>query len=101
MTAIALKDQIGILYDLFVDDTGMAGDDFDEKLNRPCKFMERVREKRLSLSPQKTKLFMTEAVFAGARVGREGVRPDLAKLSAVADWAVPQTLHNLMQFLGL
>ncbi|KAG2047886.1 hypothetical protein BDR06DRAFT_896592, partial [Suillus hirtellus] len=34
-------------------------------------------------------------------VGKEGVKPDLAKLMAVTDWQISQTLHNLMQFLGL
>ncbi|KIJ15365.1 hypothetical protein PAXINDRAFT_42413, partial [Paxillus involutus ATCC 200175] len=85
----------------YVDDTGMAGDNFEEKLGRLRKFFERVREKKLSLSPQKTRLFMTEAVFAGARVGKDGIKPDLAKLTAIANWDVPPTVHNLMQFLGL
>lgn len=44
---------------------------------------------------------MTEVIFAGARVGRDGIKPDLAKISAVVDWAVPGTVHDLMQFLGL
>ncbi|KIJ14147.1 hypothetical protein PAXINDRAFT_42347, partial [Paxillus involutus ATCC 200175] len=85
----------------YVDDTGMAGDNFEEKLGRLHKFFERVRKKKLSLSPQKTCLFMTEAVFAGARVGKDGIKPDLAKLMAIANWDVPPTVHNLMQFLGL
>ncbi|KIJ19346.1 hypothetical protein PAXINDRAFT_38188, partial [Paxillus involutus ATCC 200175] len=85
----------------YINDTGMAGDDFEEKLGRLHKFFMRVREKRLSLSPQKTRLFMTEAVFAGACVGKDGIKPDLTKLTAIANWTTPPTLHNLMQFLGL
>jgi hypothetical protein len=41
----------------------------------------RVREKGLSLSAAKSSFFMTEAVFAGARVGPTGIKPDLTKLS--------------------
>ncbi|KIK35304.1 hypothetical protein CY34DRAFT_45683, partial [Suillus luteus UH-Slu-Lm8-n1] len=85
----------------YVDDTGMAGDVFEEKLSRLCKFFERVHSMRLSLSPAKTQLFMSEIVFAGARVGKEGIKPDLSKLSAVVNWEIPNTVHNLMQFLGL
>ncbi|KAG2047565.1 hypothetical protein BDR06DRAFT_859806, partial [Suillus hirtellus] len=55
----------------------------------------------LSLSPSKTQLFMTEVIFAGARVGCDGIKPDLAKILAVINWAVPSTVHDLMQFLGL
>jgi hypothetical protein len=44
---------------------------------------------------------MSEAVYGGARVGREGIKPDVAKLEAIAKWPVPSTLHELMKFLGL
>ena len=43
----------------------------------------------MSLSPNKLKLFMTEAVFAGAQVGPQGVSPDSAKLTAIMDWPIP------------
>jgi hypothetical protein len=72
MAAIALRDLIGLLFKLYVDDTGMAGDDFEEKLTRLCMFFECVCSMRLSLSPSKTQLFMLEVVFAGARVEHEG-----------------------------
>lgn len=49
----------------------------------------------------KTQLFMTEVIFAGACVGCEGIKPDLTKISAVIDWKIPLTIHDLMQFLGL
>ncbi|KAG2058526.1 hypothetical protein BDR06DRAFT_851802, partial [Suillus hirtellus] len=65
------------------------------------RFFERVRTMLLSLSPSKTQLFMTEIVFAGARVGRDGIKLDVAKLSAVVNWDIPNIIHNLMQFLGL
>ncbi|KAG2052988.1 hypothetical protein BDR06DRAFT_851183, partial [Suillus hirtellus] len=85
----------------YIDDTGMAGDEFEDKLTCLRKFFERVRAMRLSLSPSKMQLFMTEIVFVGARVGRDGIKPDLSKLSAVVNWEIPNTIHNLMQFLGL
>jgi hypothetical protein len=101
MAAISLKDQIGLLYELYVDDSGMAGSDFNDKLRRLHKFFEGVREMRLSLSPSKTQLFMSKVVIAGAQVGKEGIKPDRAKLAAVVQWGIPSTVHNLMQFLGL
>ena len=45
--------------------------------------------------------FVTEATFAGGRVGPEGIKPDLTKLTAIADWKVPTDLQNLGSFLGL
>ena len=94
MTATAIGDLVGIICELFVDDNGMSGNDFNEKLTRLRTFFNRVRDRGLSISPQKTELFMTEAVFGG-------VRPDLTKLTVVTNWPRPPHLLNLMGFLGL
>lgn len=101
VTAKALHGLVGTIMQLFVDDGAMAGDVFDEKLVNLRTFFTRCREESLSLSPQKTKLFMTEVVFAGERVGQMGIRGDLAKLTAVVNWPTPTTIQNLEAFLGL
>lgn len=44
---------------------------------------------------------MTEVVFAGERVGINGIRGDMAKLTAVVNWQTPTTIQNLEAFLGL
>jgi len=44
---------------------------------------------------------MTEAVFAGVRVGPGGVSPDSSKLTAVVDWRIPEDVSHLEGFLGL
>jgi hypothetical protein len=44
---------------------------------------------------------MTETTFAGARVGPEGVQPDLGKLTTVINWEQPSDALNLESFLGL
>ena len=44
---------------------------------------------------------MTEATFAGGRVGPDGIKLDLTKLTAVANWKRPTDLQNLGSFLGL
>jgi len=101
VTARALGDLVGTLVELFTDDGGVAGDDFTEKMATLRTIFERIRREDLSLSPQKTSLFMAEVVFAGERVGKQGIRPDLAKLTAVVDWGIPQDLLNLNSFTCL
>jgi hypothetical protein len=101
MTAGALGDLVGTLIELFVDDGGLAGDVFEEMLANTRKLLQRVLETGLSLSASKSRFFMTEATFAGGRVGPEGIRPDLTKLTAVANWKTPTDLQNLGSFLGL
>jgi len=101
MTAKALGDLIGTLFELFVDDGGMAGDDFNTMLANTRKLLERILATGLSLSASKSKFFVTEATFAGGRVGPDGIKPDLMKLTAVADWKTPADLQNLGSFVGL
>ena len=81
--------------------TALASDQFSELMNRLHIFLTRCRELRLSISLSKTQLFLQEAVFGGSCVGKEGIQPDLAKLTAVVNWPVPETLLDLMYFLGL
>jgi transposase InsO family protein len=101
MTARMLGDLVGTLFELFVDDGAMARDSFDELLGDLRVLLTRVREKGLSLSASKSRFFVTEAVFAGARVGPSGIRPDLSKLTAIVDWKTPTDLQNLGAFTGI
>jgi len=102
VTANKLGDLLAKLeIELLVDDGGMAGDDFDNMMSRTCRFFEQVRETSLSLSTKKSKFFMTEIIFAGSRVGPDGVQVDNTKLTAVVDWRQPPHLLNLSSFLGL
>jgi hypothetical protein len=101
MTASALGDLIGTLIELFVDDGGMAGDDFKIMLGDMRRLLQRISDTGLSLSASKSKFFVTEATFAGGRVGPDGIKPDLTKLTAIADWKTPTDLQNLGSFLGL
>ena len=101
MTASALGDLIGTLIELFVDDGGMAGDDFETMLGDTRRLLQRISDTGLSLSASKSKFFITEATFAGGRVGPDGIKPDLTKLTAIADWKTLTDLQNLGSFLGL
>jgi hypothetical protein len=89
------------ILELFVDDGGMASDSFDEGIKKLRALLNRVRREKMSLSPSKLRLFMTEAVFAGAQVGPQGVSPDSTKLTAIVDWPIPEDASHLEGFLGL
>jgi hypothetical protein len=87
--------------EIFVDDGGSAGDTFNEMFEKLERIFQRCRERKLSLSPTKCRLFMTEMTFAGATVGPQGVQPDLEKLTAIVNWERPADALNLESFLGL
>lgn len=90
-----------IQMELIANDSGMAGTNFNDVMKCTRLFLKRVWEKLMSLSAKKLELFMTEIVFAGLRVGTEGVHADNIKLTAIVDWHQPPDLLNLSSFLGL
>ena len=63
--------------------------------------LDHVHREKMSLSPNKLKVFMTEVVFAGAQVGPQGVSPDSSKLTAIVNWPIPKDASHLEGFLGL
>jgi len=97
----ALHGLVGIMLQLFFDDGAMVGDVFKDKLANIRTFFACCCKEHLSLSPQKSKLFMSEVVFTGERVGTDGICGDLTKLTAVVNWQRPTTIQNLEAFLGL
>ncbi|KIJ96633.1 hypothetical protein K443DRAFT_10492 [Laccaria amethystina LaAM-08-1] len=56
----------------FVDDGGSAANSFKEGMAKLHRILERIRREKLSLSLGKFQVFMTEAVFAGARDFKKG-----------------------------
>ena len=101
LIVLALNDMIGWELVSWMDDICLPGDVFEVKLENLRKFFERCRQKKLSLAPAKTKLFMMEALFAGATIGSEGIKPNLDKVAAVVNWLEPTDIQDLMGFLGL
>jgi hypothetical protein len=89
------------MLEIFMDNGGTAADMFDDMAHKLTRILGRVHDQKLSLSATKTKLFMSEAMFAGTRIGQRSVLPDLTKLTAVVDWRRPTTALNLVSFLGL
>lgn len=85
----------------FVDNGGSAVDSFEEGMVKLQQILECVCREKLSLSPSKLQVFMTEVVFAGARVGPGGVSPDFTKLMVVVNWKIPEDTLHLEGFLGL
>jgi hypothetical protein len=68
-----------------MDDGGASANTFEEGMKKLHHLLEQIRQEKLSLSASKLRVFMTEAVFAGAMVGLEGVKPDTAKLTAIVN----------------
>ncbi|KIJ44956.1 hypothetical protein M422DRAFT_134688, partial [Sphaerobolus stellatus SS14] len=82
-------------------DVCLLSNDFEAKLGDLRKFFTRYKEKQLSLSPAKMKLFMSEVLFAGAHLCKDGIKPNLTKVAVSLDWPELSNALKLLSFLRL
>jgi hypothetical protein len=61
----------------------------------------KFRECKFLIALSKTRFCVSETEFAGGTVGQDGVKPDLAKLTAIVEWPQPDNGLSLVSFLGL
>ena len=59
------------------------GNTFKEELTRLTEVFHRLRTAGLKLSPKKCSLFRTEVLFLGHLVGRQGVKTEPLKVTAI------------------
>ncbi|KAF8585610.1 hypothetical protein K439DRAFT_1285417, partial [Ramaria rubella] len=85
----------------WVDNCAMAGEKFEPKLNTLRNFFMKCRNSKLSINPNKTKLFMSQVMFAGAIVSAVRISPDLTKVTAILDLEQPRNALELLGFLGV
>jgi len=78
-------------------------DSFEQMMNRMDTVLERVKWAGLSCKASKCVLFATETDYLGHVIGREGLKMDPKKISAVAniDAKSINTLERVRSFLGL
>ncbi|KAF7654556.1 hypothetical protein LDENG_00068320 [Lucifuga dentata] len=86
---------------VYLDDLLVHATDFEGVLENLRQVFEAIQGAGLCLSPKKCSLLRWEDKFLGHFVGAEGVAKDPAKVEAVKDWPVPQSVNELHSFLGL
>lgn len=62
--------------------------------------LEKLRSAGLFAKAEKCEFDVDEVEFLGFRVGRSGVTMDSSKVTCIADWPTPATVHDIQVFLG-
>ena len=60
-----------------------------------------LRDEQLYAKFTKCEFWMSEVVFLGHVISRDGVKPDPMKIRAVRDWESPRSVTEIQSFLGL
>ena len=78
---------------IFLDDTLVFSQTFEEHLERLEAVFSRLKEHGLKLKPSKCEFFMTKVNYLG-----NGVETDPEKISALSSWPVPTNVKALRSF---
>jgi hypothetical protein len=83
------------------DDLVVHGQSMEEHDARLNKVMERLREKGLTLNPDKCQFRIPKIEFMGHVLSEKGIAPTEAKVKAVLEAREPATASEVRSFLGL
>lgn len=86
---------------VYLDDIVLYASSLREHKIKFDKLAERLRSANLKLQPDKCEFLRKEVGYLEHIIGRDGVKPDPSKISAVKEFLRPRNAKNIKQFLGL
>ncbi len=97
----ALKEYLGDFVVAYLDDILVFSDTYEQHVEHVRKVMKALQAKDLPLKLGKCEFHKHEVAFLGYRISNKGLGPDPAKVRAIVDWPIPQSVKDIQSFLGL
>ena len=94
------SDMIEIILEIFMDDFSVFGDSYEGCLENLRKVLERCQEKNLVLNWEKCHFMVTQGIFLGHIVSKNGIEVDKAKVELISDLPTPKCVRDIRSFLG-
>ena len=85
----------------YLDDICVFSSMVKEMLDHVGLVLNHLKEFNLKIKPKKTYFFQPSVVFLGHVLSKDGISPNLEKVSKVKDWPVPKSAKEVHSFLGL
>lgn len=86
---------------VYLDDLLIFGETPFECITRLEEVLILLEKAQLKLNLFKCSFLQTKIDYLGYKISAAGMRPGSAKIQSVADFPLPQNVHNVRQFLGL
>jgi hypothetical protein len=86
---------------VYLDDILIFSDTLEDHEKHVRQALAVLRQNKLYCKVSKCEFFQTEVSFLGHVINGDGVKADLRKVQAVADWPQPKTVRQVRSFLGL
>jgi hypothetical protein len=87
--------------EIYIDDVLLFGTTDNEYLGNTRKVLGRLREKKVTANPDKTRLGLKEVEYVGHLISSTGTSFTEEKRVQVLDFPLPETEKALLQFIGL
>ena len=86
---------------IFLDDILVYSRGLEEHMTHVRQTLEILRQHQLYAKVSKCAFFQNRVEYLGHVVSTEGLSPDPAKVQAVRDWKMPESVTDIRSFLGL
>jgi hypothetical protein len=98
---MALKDLIGRICHVYLDDIIIWSQSLAEHEKNIALILEALRQAHLYCSLKKSTLFTTKLNFLGHNISQQGIEADNAKVERILNWPAPTMAKEVRRFLGL
>ena len=87
-----LREFIDIFIIVYLDDILIYSKSLDSHIEHVRKVLKKLLENRLYVKLEKLTFHQQEVTFLGYRIGHDGIKMDVSKLSAVLSWPAPKNI---------
>ena len=101
MTTVVLVGLIWTILEVYLDDIIVYGSTEDEFLERLEKLFQRLKERRITLNPRKSRLGLSSIEYVGHIIDSTGLTYSPEKVKKVLDFPAPKLAKDLRSFIGL
>ncbi|KAL0171008.1 hypothetical protein M9458_035604, partial [Cirrhinus mrigala] len=95
-----LRDMVDRFVFVYLDDILIFSQNEHDHVQHVRRVLQRLLENRLFAKVEKCQFHAQSVPFLGFVLSPEGIRMDLAKVKAVADWPTPDSRRAVQRFLG-
>lgn len=101
MGTTVLIDLLYHICELYIDDIFTWGANDDEFLINLRRIFQRLRERKITVNPDKCELGVEKVEFVGHVIDKDGISMSESKINKVLNFALPVTVKDLRSFVGL
>ena len=86
---------------IYLDDVIVYSKSFEKHLENLRLIFDRLKGEGLKLKPRKCRFCRTEALYLSHIVGKDGIKPNPAKIAVVQNYPVPRDCSEIRSFAAL